>query len=67
MGDDMAKIVLALLALAAFVNIARGSFWQWLHAKFIGAPATTPSPYKSTSSAANAFSSSSPAPVPSKA
>lgn len=45
-GDDLATVLLLVLALAALVNIARGSFWSWLHVKFIGAPPTTPSPYK---------------------
>jgi hypothetical protein len=36
-GNDVARLVLALLAAAAFVNVTRGTFRQWLHAKFVGA------------------------------
>jgi len=38
-GEDVGKLLLGLLALAAFVNIARGTFRTWLHAKFVGSPA----------------------------
>jgi hypothetical protein len=36
-GDDLARLLLLLLAGAAFVNISRGTFRRWLHAKFVGA------------------------------
>lgn len=38
-GEDVAKLLLALIAAAALVNVARGSFRTWLRAKFIGAAA----------------------------
>ena len=35
-GDDLSRLVLLLIAGAAFVNISRGTFRTWLRAKFIG-------------------------------
>lgn len=37
---DLARIALLLILLVAFWNLARGTFRQWLRAKFLGdAPA----------------------------
>lgn len=38
-GEDLARLILLLIAGAVLVNIARGSFRLWLHNKFVGAPA----------------------------
>lgn len=38
MGEDLSRLILLLLFAAAFVNITRGSFRDWLGAKFIGHP-----------------------------
>jgi hypothetical protein len=35
-GDDLARLILLLLAGAALVNISRGTFRKWLQAKFVG-------------------------------
>jgi len=35
-GDDFSRLVLLLIAGAAFVNITRGTFRAWLHNKAIG-------------------------------
>jgi hypothetical protein len=39
MGEDLARLLLLLIAAAAFVNITRGTFRSWLNAKFVGSPA----------------------------
>ncbi len=39
MVDELARLLLLVLFAAMFVNVARGSFRRWLHAKFIGSPA----------------------------
>lgn len=36
MGEDLARLVLLVLAAAAFVNVTRGTLRDWLRAKFIG-------------------------------
>ena len=38
MGDDLARLVLLLIAGAAFVNLSRGTLRTWLRAKFTGSP-----------------------------
>ncbi len=34
--DDVARLILLLIATAAFVNLTRGTFGAWLRAKFLG-------------------------------
>jgi hypothetical protein len=34
--DGLARLILLLLAVAAFVQITRGTFRQWLHVKLTG-------------------------------
>jgi hypothetical protein len=38
-GNDLARLVLFLIAGAALVNLSRGTLTTWLRAKFIGNPA----------------------------
>jgi hypothetical protein len=35
--ESLARIVLTLLAIALFINVANGTWRQWVAAKFIGA------------------------------
>jgi hypothetical protein len=37
--NELARILLTLVAAAVFVNIARGTLRTWLRAKFVGASA----------------------------
>lgn len=42
-ADYLSAALLTLLAIAAFINITRGTFIQWLQAKFLGrSTGTTP-------------------------
>lgn len=38
MGEDLARLLLLLVAGAAFVNLSRGTLGTWLRSKFIGSP-----------------------------
>jgi hypothetical protein len=37
--NELSRLLLLVVFAAAFVNITRGTFRQWLRAKFIGATA----------------------------
>jgi hypothetical protein len=37
--NDLARILLVIVAAAVFVNVARGTLRQWLRAKLVGAAA----------------------------
>jgi hypothetical protein len=37
-GDDLARLVLYVIAGAVLVNLSRGTLSTWLRAKFIGNP-----------------------------
>lgn len=36
MGDELARVLLLLLAVAAFVQVTRGTFRRWLRVKLTG-------------------------------